>query len=362
MENLAYIHLASAYESTSPSQLALASDRFSSFRSLKSLKLPGWVLLRFLRLLSAVVILAVVSLASAVYALENGDIGSEVIALQTRLSNQGYYDGPITGYYGSLTEEAVARFQQDRGLNADGIAGERTLSALEGDNLEPTTAGSLRLGATGDAVSTLQNSLRAVGFYDGPTTGYFGSSTEDAVIRFQQAKGLSVDGIVGSSTQAALDNDTRFAVAPSYSNQVYESPPRSNSFSTSQSLRQGDSGDAVSTLQTRLKAAGFYDGPITGYFGSLTESAVIRFQQARGLRADGVVGSATASALPGSRPNPSVTAANQFSVLELQRRLKARGFYAGSLDGDMGPSTQRAIAAAQRFYGVSDRDVRNGRF
>ena len=362
MENLAYLHLASTYEMTPLSQLDLANFRIPSFKSLKCLRLPSWVLLR---LLPVVVMLSIVSLVSAAQALENGDSGPEVTELQTRLSNQGYYDGPITGYYGPLTQEAVIRFQQDRGLTADGIAGERTLSALEGFNQTTTTSGTsgaLRLGATGDAVSTLQNSLRAAGFYEDATTGYFGSSTEAAVIRFQQANGLAADGIVGSNTQAALRSYTSTTATTFYPAQPYNNPPSSAVPSSSSSLRRGDSGDAVSNLQTRLKAAGFFEGPITGYFGSLTEAAVVRFQQARGLPADGVVSSATLAALPGSRTNPSGTVANQFSILELQRRLKARGFYAGSLDGDMGPSTQRAIAAAQRFYGVSDRDVRNGRF
>jgi peptidoglycan hydrolase-like protein with peptidoglycan-binding domain len=306
--------------------------------------------------------LSVVSLASAAQALENGDSGSEVTELQTRLSNQGYYDGPITGYYGPLTQEAVIRFQQERGLTADGIAGERTLSALEGSNQATTTSGVLKLGATGNAVSTLQNSLQAAGFYDGPTTGYFGSSTENAVIRFQRANGLTADGIAGSNTQEALRSYSSTTATTFYPAQSYNNPSPPSVSSSSSSLRRGDSGDAVTNLQTRLKAAGYFDGPITGYFGSLTETAVIRFQQAKGLPADGVVGSTTLAALPGARSNPSRTVANQFSVLELQRRLKARGFYAGSLDGDMGPLTQRAIAAAQRFYGVSDRDVRNGRF
>ncbi len=365
MENLAYLHLASTYETTPLSQLAPTNFRLSSFNALnplKGLRLPSWILLK---LLPVVVMLSIVSLVSAAHALENGDSGLEVTELQTRLSNQGYYDGPITGYYGPLTQEAVIRFQQERGLAADGIAGERTLSALEGFNPTTTasgTSGALRLGATGDAVSTLQNSLRAAGFYEDATTGYFGSSTETAVIRFQQANALEPDGIVGSNTQAALRSYTSPTATTFYPTQSYNSSFPTPISSSGSSLSRGDSGAAVTNLQTRLKTAGFFDGPITGYFGSLTETAVIRFQQARGLPANGIVGSATLAALPGSTSNPSGTVANQFSVLELQRRLKARGFYAGSLDGDMGPSTQRAIAAAQRFYGVSDRDVRNGQF
>ncbi|MGC9527375.1 MAG: peptidoglycan-binding domain-containing protein, partial [Limnospira sp.] len=41
------------------------------------------------------------------YALRRGDRGSEVKALQQQLLAEGYFDGPTTGYYGSLTREAV---------------------------------------------------------------------------------------------------------------------------------------------------------------------------------------------------------------------------------------------------------------
>jgi peptidoglycan hydrolase-like protein with peptidoglycan-binding domain len=47
---------------------------------------------------------------------------------------------------------------------------------------------------------------------------------------------------------------------------------------------------AVRGLQLRLRRLGFPPGPIDGLFGPLTEGAVERFQVARGLLADGVVG------------------------------------------------------------------------
>ena len=59
-----------------------------------------------------------------------GSRGSEVSAIQVRLSSLGYYKGSIDGIYGSATEKAVKQFQYDNGLVADGIAGEKTLAAL----------------------------------------------------------------------------------------------------------------------------------------------------------------------------------------------------------------------------------------
>jgi len=61
----------------------------------------------------------------------------------------------------------------------------------------------LRKGAKNDAVKTLQTKLNANGAKL-TVDGAFGSLTDSAVRVFQKAKGLSVDGIVGAKTWAAL--------------------------------------------------------------------------------------------------------------------------------------------------------------
>lgn len=66
-------------------------------------------------------------------------------------------------------------------------------------------------------------------------------------------------------------------------------------------LRRGEGDPAViSELQQALSSAGYDPGPVDGTFGARTEAAVVAFQQANGLSADGVVGPETASALNGS--------------------------------------------------------------
>lgn len=59
-----------------------------------------------------------------------GSLGSEVSAIQQALQDRGLFSGEITGYYGTKTQTAVKRFQQQKGLTVDGIAGPQTLSAL----------------------------------------------------------------------------------------------------------------------------------------------------------------------------------------------------------------------------------------
>ena len=65
-------------------------------------------------------------------------------------------------------------------------------------------AASLRKGASGDEVVTLQKKLKQWGYYTGAVDGVFGSGTEKAVRLFQQKNSLAVDGVVGTKTAAAL--------------------------------------------------------------------------------------------------------------------------------------------------------------
>lgn len=59
----------------------------------------------------------------------------------------------------------------------------------------------------------------------------------------------------------------------------------------------GSRGDEVTRVQQRLIQYGYLDGAADGVFGQATYDAVVWFQRKNGLRADGVVGAATAAAL-----------------------------------------------------------------
>lgn len=68
-----------------------------------------------------------------------GSSGDEVIQIQNKLKQWGYYNGAIDGSYGSKTYQAVKNFQAKNGLTADGVAGTKTLEAL-GISTKKTTA------------------------------------------------------------------------------------------------------------------------------------------------------------------------------------------------------------------------------
>ena len=166
----------------------------------------------------------------------------------------------------------------------------------------------LRRGDQGSAVSSLQDALVALGYMTaaekatGP--GIFGPRTESAVMAFQRAKGLTVDGIVGPKTGGALATATASSSSSSGSGSGSSSSTSSGtSFVYTTTLRRGDQGSAVSSLQDALVALGYMTaaekatGP--GIFGPRTESAVMAFQRAKGLTVDGIVGPQTGGALQG---------------------------------------------------------------
>ena len=62
--------------------------------------------------------------------LKKGSKGDEVVTLQKKLKQWGYYDGAVDGIFGSGTQKAVEYFQRKNGLTADGIVGAKTAAAL----------------------------------------------------------------------------------------------------------------------------------------------------------------------------------------------------------------------------------------
>ena len=136
-------------------------------------------------------------------------------------------------------------------------------------------------GCTGDAVKTLQEKLNAKGFDSGNVDGIFGAKTYAAVTAFQKTNGLGVDGIVGKLTWGKL-----YGVSPAM-------PVETTTVVGRPMVSYGSRGDAVRKLQELLNALGYDCGSVDGIFGSKTKAAVLAFQKANGLGADGIVGPLT---------------------------------------------------------------------
>ena len=67
----------------------------------------------------------------ALAAIKKGDSGPEVAQLQKTLEDRGYFRAKPTGFYGTVTQAAVKKFQAENNLKVDGIVGPKTLSALK---------------------------------------------------------------------------------------------------------------------------------------------------------------------------------------------------------------------------------------
>ena len=290
------------------------------------------------------------SSSSSATRLEKGSTGSDVKDLQTKLKKLGYYDAYVDGDYGDTTVAAVKAFQKKYNLTADGIAGKETLKKLDSvyENANnDKDDDSLRMGDSGSAVKDLQTKLKKLGYYDGTVDSTFGSGTYAAVRAFQKKYNLTADGVAGSETLKKLDS--------AYKN--------ADSDKDDDSLRKGSTGSAVKNLQTKLKKLGFYNASIDGDYGDTTVAAVKAFQKKYNLTADGVAGSETLKKLDTAYKNADSNTstdddslrkgATGTAVKTLQTNLKKLGFYTAYVDGSFGATTERAVKAFQRKYGLT---------
>jgi len=297
--------------------------------------------------------------------------GSQVSTLQQQLAELGYYKGAVNGSFDNATTEAVMSFQRDRGLAVDGIVGSATETALSqtaaaqpatatataatasasttGTATSTTTNDLLQLGDTGSAVSDLQSRLQALGYYNGPISGSFGSQTQVALTAFQQAQGLTADGIAGPQVNAALASATIPAVQPAASS--------------------GFSPAATPATPAVLPAA-LPQTPQTAVAPAASAPVIPTTLPPASVQVPALPPAIPeATAMPGQSPNQLSSQARQpvpsnppneggrFSVLELQRRLQLNGFSPAEMTGQYDAATQNAINQAQQSYGLSGQDL-----
>ena len=264
-------------------------------------------------------------------------------------------------YFGDNTDAAVRKFQQDNNLSVDGVAGQKTKTALYNiittgsSNSTTGTAFSLnKLSASGTAAGTsisgssasgtgsstpssgvsyttsnlsksmagvyskevkkLQEDLVSLGYGVNGIDGYFGNSTEVAVRKFQQDHNLTVDGVAGQNTKNAIINEIASTTGRKLGNNGvpvdimnkintgstgYSTPSTATSYTQSNLSKSmvNTYNSEVKKLQEDLVSIGYGVNGIDGYFGTNTEEAVKKFQKANGLVVDGIAGSITKNAI-----------------------------------------------------------------
>lgn len=199
-----------------------------------------------------------------------------------------------------------------------------------------------------EEISQLQTRLKAAGFDPGPIDGILGSKTRSLILRVQQ----------GCTIINELETAHGELFAPATETQSAAFIGSASTLSKS----------AIQLLQKRLKAAGFYSGPIDGMLGARTSSALSRCKLGCTVLNDpsGIPDKSMfeqATEIPSPRASASAqltTSVNNVSrsqeIRRVQERLKAAGFDPGPIDGKLGPQTKAALEK----YRSSHKLIRSG--
>ncbi len=285
-----------------------------------------------------------------------GDKNTSIKNLQDFLIKSGFLQqGQSDGIMGPVTSDAIKRFQSVAGLTPTGVVDHETLSTFyeymekaAADEQNNNTADSIM-----NLVSNLQQKLIDLGFLEGTPTGVYDNETTNAVRNFQSEVGIAPSGVVDAATALALENYI---------------PPDSGVATTniqSPTLKIGSSGAAVRILQEMLINYGYLNDVADGIFGPKTEEAVRAFQQANGLKVDGIAGPATWAALfaydapqtpPVARPELNEGSSGD-EVTKLQNKLYDYNFLIGRPDGYFGPRTADAVKNFQSAVGLEPTGV-----
>lgn len=149
--------------------------------------------------------------------LSKGDKNDDVKRLQERLIELGYLTGTADGYFGDGTAAAVKGFEKEYGHAQTGIATEELQKYLYSDSAKynsksevAVSYSTLSSGATGKAVSNLQQQLFMLGYYDGEITGKYDTATTNAVKLYQEVKGLTRTGTASSALQKQIFADKTY--------------------------------------------------------------------------------------------------------------------------------------------------------
>jgi len=227
-----------------------------------------------------------------------GKSGDKIGKLQEYLKNLGYYKGTIDKYYGDEVYKSVIAFQIDQNIinNKEefgaGYLGPQTRTKLEAiiDKKRKDKLPKKNLGRddTGDEVKKLQEALIRLG-YNVEITGIYDQKTIDAVFKFQQDNNILDNesslgaGYFGSQTFAVLSNNLEALKEP-VSQSLDDLSNKQASFTAfKDTLSLGDKGDEVIRLQQELKKFNLLRIEPTGYYGEITQHAVFKFQQRKGI-------------------------------------------------------------------------------
>ena len=253
--------------------------------------------------------------------------GPDVLLVQQRLADLGYNPGLTDGIYNKKTYTALKQFQQDYGLKAVGSVGRKTWQRLlqeeklpwQSDITTTQTQPVINVHVDTRILTLVSNqTIRtypvAVGRPSLPTPPGQWTIVQKALnpggpfgVRWMR---LSIPwggyGIHGTNNPSSIGKAVSHGCVRMYNSdviEVYDMVPIGTQVNITgvvrkiRNLKLGSKGDDVREVQELLRDLGYYNSSIDGYFGKFTRRAAIRFQKEHGLKADGIVGKKTLTAL-----------------------------------------------------------------
>lgn len=200
-----------------------------------------------------------------------------------------------------------------------------------------------------ERVLEIERELYSLGYHDENFDALMDDVTRKSLRSFQKANDLTPTGEADAVTLQLLDSGMgvtchQYLVSL---RMEYEDAPL---------LQSGSAGEAVSSLQRRLKDLGYFSGECDGVFGDATLAAVKLFQMANGLNETGAADRSTQFRLNEGTPmswqtflesSVAVFGDEGLHVRQLQRKLKDLGYFSGDCTGKYGELTQQAVSGFQ---------------
>nr|WP_322733111.1 peptidoglycan-binding protein [Nostoc sp. ChiQUE01b] len=239
---------------------------------------------------------------------------------------------------------------------------------------------SLKVGSQGERVAELQAALKLLGFYSGAVDGIYSENTANAVSRFKQAAGLNPDGVVDASTWQRL-----FPNQPVAASTAPSSQPRFNSATNFPVPTQASNlinvanpnppRQAVTQVPTRPEPKPTTPKKAVTQVTNNPEPRPATPRKTTTSSTKKTPKRTTSTTRTQSNTTTKRTPGIQYTteglpilriglrgseVVKLQQQLKKLGFLKGDADGDFGETTEAAVKAAQKRYGLEADGVVGG--
>ena len=299
----------------------------------------------------------------------------QIIQVQTRLTENGSYEGAADGKFNQDFRDAIREFQGANGLKKTGTLNRATLEKMEVELTEkqqamPVNPNSFANSNDGEPkvrkktfrptktqITETQTKLREINLFNGEITGRYSNEFRDALKSYQEANNLSKTGRADEETLTRLEielTDRQKGIET-------ENPDKPKRIVFRPTKEQ------IAAAQVKLKQSELYDGEADGKYNQALRAAIRDFQSANGLKRKGSLNRATLEkmeivlteaqleipvnpddfASDGSSPDDKkvrkIFRATKDQIGRVQDMLRETGLYEGESTGKLNPATRSAI-------------------